>query len=851
MYAGETGSSEEMKASIAVDGTIPIARDGKVGVTIAASPVLASTGPRRGMPARVVRMTRRTAWPAWANAVAVLGTIIVVFTQLHPNLLFLQTTTAGGDTGAHVALPAFLKSNLLAHGQLTGWDPGWYDGFPLYTFYFPLPGLVTVFLNAFVSYDVAFKLVTVLGSLLLPLCAWAFGRLAGLRNPAPACLAAATLPFLFEPSFSIYGGNLLSTLAGEFSFSLSLSLALLFLGVVAAGLRTGRHRALAAVLIAATLLCHLIPAMFAAVGAVVWLLIDADLPRMLRRGRRSVAAGHRWGGRVLWSVTAGLVGVGLTAWWLVPFGLEQAYTTNMGYTKVFGYPHLLFPGSFRWVLVAVVVGLVAMVARRNRVAFFLVVMAALSAGAVILDPAGKLYNVRFLPLWFLCLYLLAGYALAEVVSAVARLARRRRINVWVRDVQQRLGSDEHREWIPGRRMTPFRRPVPVAVAAGAVVGPLVALAAACLVVVPPLAVPATTLAKVGVHVGPNQPSAWAAWNYSGYEKKPDYPEFQAVIQMMRSVGTGQGCGRTMWEYDPSLNRFGTTESLMLLPYFTRGCIGSQEGLLFESSSTTPFHFVNQNELSPNPSNAVVDLPYRGLDVALGIRHLQQLGVRYLLTSSTTVQSGAAADPAATQVGSSGPWSNTYNNQTLDTTWKVYRIADSGPVVPLANRPVVWQGVGASQSSWLAPAVAWYDAPARWDVVPAADGPSDWTRVPVGDPSPPVVREPATTVSEVHQSDQGISFHVDRPGTPVEVRTSYFPNWHASGAEGPYRVAPNLMVVVPTGHDVRLTYGRSSADDIGQLLTLVSAGAVVALVVIDRRARQRARMDRSRRVGPRR
>ena len=132
--------------------------------------------------------------------------------------------------GAHVALPAFLKSNLLNHGQVTGWDPGWYDGFPLYTFYFPLPGLVTVLLNGFFTYDVAFKLVTVLGSLLLPLCAWAFGRLAGLRDPGPACLAAATLPFLFEPSFSIYGGNLLSTLAGEFSFSLSLSLSLLFLG---------------------------------------------------------------------------------------------------------------------------------------------------------------------------------------------------------------------------------------------------------------------------------------------------------------------------------------------------------------------------------------------------------------------------------------------------------------------------------------------------------------------------------------------------------------------------------------------------------------------------------------------
>ncbi|HVC66815.1 MAG TPA: hypothetical protein VND44_04405 [Acidimicrobiales bacterium] len=797
------------------------------------------------------RLTARTAWPAWANAVAVVGVMAVTLSQLHPELLVLATTTAGGDTGAHVALPAFLESHLLVHGQVTGWDPGWYDGFPLYTFYFPLPGLLTVLVNTVVTYDVAFKLVTVLGSLLLPVCAWAFGRLARLRDPVPACLAAATLPFLFEPSFSIYGGNLLSTLAGEFSFSLGLSLSLLFLGVVASGLRTGRHRALAAALFAATLLCHLIPALFAAVGAVVLLLLDADLVRAVGRSRRAVAAGHRWGGRVLWSVVTGVVGLGLCAWWLVPFGLEQAYTTNMGYTKVFGYPHLLFPGSFRWVLVLDVVGVVAMVARRNRMALFLVIMAALSAAAMILDPASKLYNVRFLPLWFLCLYLLAGYAVAEVVAATARLARRHRLNLWVSDVRRRMGTADGRAEVPGRRITPYRRPVPVAVAAGAVVGPLVALAGACLAVVPPLAVPASTLAKIGVHVGPDQPSAWAQWNYSGYERKPDYPEFQAVIQMMRQVGAEQGCGRAMWEYDPSLNRFGTTESLMLLPYFTDGCIDSQEGLLFESASSTPFHFINQDELSPDPSKAVVAVPdgaYGGLDVHLGIQHLQQMGVRYLLASSTTVQSAAAADPAATLVGTSGPWSTSYNGQPLDTTWKVYRIADSQLVVPLAHRPVVWRGIAPDQSAWLPPAVAWYNDPSRWGVVPAADGPADWTRVAIGDRHPAAVPEPTTTVSDVRQSDQSISFHVDRVGVPVEVRVSYFPNWVASGASGPYRVAPNLMVVVPTSHDVTLTYGRTAADDLGLVLTLAAVAAVVVLVVVDRRARRTRRAARASRQG---
>ena len=791
----------------------------------------------RQAPSLLRRLTARSAWPGWANVVAVLGVTLVALSQLHPSLLLANTTTAGGDTGAHVILPAFMKSHLLTHGQLTGWDPGWYDGFPVYTFYFPLPGLITVLFNTVLSYDVAFKLVTVLGTLLLPVCAWAFGRLARLRDPAPACLAAATLPFLFEPSFSIYGGNLLSTLAGEFSFSLSLSFALLFLGVVASGLRTGRHRALAAMLFAATLLSHLIPALFAIVGAGVWLLLDADAARGLRRGLRGRVARRRWSRRLVWSVVAMGVGIGLTAWWLVPFDLGQAYTTDMGYTKVFGFLHLLFPASARWVLAADLVGVVAMVARRNRVALFLCVMGGISAAVVVLDPTPKLYNVRFLPLWFLCMYLLAGYALGEVITAVARWNRRRRLDQWVSVVRERLTAAHGVPWRPGARVSRFRRPAPDSSPPGSLVGPIIALAAACLAVVPPLVLPSSSLAHVGVTVGANQPSAWADWNYSGYERKPDYAEYKAVIQMMAQVGTGQGCGRTMWEYDPSLNRFGTTMSLMLLPYWTNGCVNSMEGLLFESASTTPFHFINQNELSVNPSDAVVGLPYGGLNVPLGIEHLQQLGVRYLLASSTAVEQAAASDANVTQVASSGPWATSYNGQALNTTWKVYKIKNTALVQPLANQPVVWKGVTPGQTSWLAPAVNWYDSPGRWSVVPAADGPSAWARVPINDKQPTPVPEPTTTVSRISQTDNAVSFHVDKVGVPVEVKVSYFPNWQASGADGPWRTAPNLMVVVPTSHDVILHYASSGADKAGELISVLAVVAAVALAIAGRRARR--------------
>src|SRR6202044_2478526 len=113
-----------------------------------------------------------------------------------------------------------------------------------------LPIFMIVFASYVIPYNIAFKLVSVLGLVTLPIAAWAFGRLARLPFPGPACLAAATLPYLFSREFTIYGGNIASTMAGEFSFSIGLSLALLFLGVVARGLDDGRHRALAALLLA-------------------------------------------------------------------------------------------------------------------------------------------------------------------------------------------------------------------------------------------------------------------------------------------------------------------------------------------------------------------------------------------------------------------------------------------------------------------------------------------------------------------------------------------------------------------------------------------------------------------------
>ena len=56
----------------------------------------------------------------------------VAFTlwRLHPRLLLTDTTPAGGDMGAHVWAPAFLRDHLLPSLRLTGWTQDWYAASP-------------------------------------------------------------------------------------------------------------------------------------------------------------------------------------------------------------------------------------------------------------------------------------------------------------------------------------------------------------------------------------------------------------------------------------------------------------------------------------------------------------------------------------------------------------------------------------------------------------------------------------------------------------------------------------------------------------------------------------------------
>jgi hypothetical protein len=147
----------------------------------------------------------------------------------------------------------------------------------------------------------------------LPFCSWLFGRFARLAFPIPELLVVASTVFLFDESFTIYGGNIASTMAGEFSFSIALAFSIFGFGVFMRGLETASGRVASSVLLALAALCHGIVLLFAFTGYLLILAMHRE------------AAKWRFGLPVIGTAVL------LSAFWVVPFVLNHAFMTDMKY----------------------------------------------------------------------------------------------------------------------------------------------------------------------------------------------------------------------------------------------------------------------------------------------------------------------------------------------------------------------------------------------------------------------------------------------------------------------------------------------------------------------------------------
>ncbi len=188
------------------------------------------------------------------------GIYLILFYFFNPRLIFSTATPTGGDMGSHYYNALYASKTFFQNPTIFIWDFNWFAGYPPFIFYFPLSFVLIAILNLLLPLPVAFKLIVISGTFLLPPAIFYLIKSFRLKNYYGYMGAILSLVFLFnsnmQSSAQIWGGTVMSVLAGEFAQSLSIALGLFFIGAFYRALDSEEKSLWPALLLGFTLLAH-------------------------------------------------------------------------------------------------------------------------------------------------------------------------------------------------------------------------------------------------------------------------------------------------------------------------------------------------------------------------------------------------------------------------------------------------------------------------------------------------------------------------------------------------------------------------------------------------------------------
>jgi hypothetical protein len=342
----------------------------------------------------------------FVNLAVLIGIVFFLLSYFKPDLLLSITTTSGGDTASHYYPTKFMRDYLLPNGKIVGWSPGWYAGFPMFQFYFPPLFALAALMSYLIPLEISFKIVTVLGTFLLPLLTFFGMRLMKFKFPIPIIAAIFTLFLLFNEGNSMWGGNIPSTLAGEFSYSFSLSLTILFFGFLYQGMETRKHALTNSILVAAITFSHVYTMLFSLFSSVFFLL-----EKKFRKLIQNLA----------YLIKVYAIGFLIIGFWLVPFALKISYTTPYNFTWAYGnarkeiLPDILLPAA-----ALAVFGSILAVRKRDRRILFMLFSILVSSAFYFLSSLIGVVDIRFIPFIQLMITVIAAYGLNELMDKIGR-----------------------------------------------------------------------------------------------------------------------------------------------------------------------------------------------------------------------------------------------------------------------------------------------------------------------------------------------------------------------------------------------------------------------------------------------
>jgi 6-pyruvoyl-tetrahydropterin synthase related domain len=708
---------------------------------------------------------------ALLDVAVIVAALVFIGSYFPRSVMFADTTTNGGDMGSHFYPAVYLREVLLPRGQVVGWCPGNYCGFPLFQFYFPLPFLIAAAMSLAIPLTVAFKLATVLGTFMLPPCAYLGLRLAGVPFPGPALGVLASLPFLFIENNSMWGANIPSTLAGEFTFSFATALAVLFLGTLHRTMETGRGRAWNGLLVALIGLSHGYALLWAGATSLT----------------EAISTRHWWRRVGTLFVVHGL-GILLMAFWLVPLLAYLPWSTaysHVWYLRAFWaevLPPILQPMVAIAVLGTAGVGVHAAWRRQPFPRGLAKVWAGALVGMLFYLTARTFHvvDIRFVPFFQLGICLAAAASVGHLLAA--------------------LPMPELWPAIGVLAVLPYVQSGVPPEAAGAI---------------------NAQLQRIGIqqpiqfYRGVSFIPSWITWNYSGFERKSLWGTFKALNDHLRGTYRDP---RVVYEHSSDNEALGTVRAFESLPLFSGR--STLEGLYMQAAATSPFVFYTQSEISQQMSCPFPDYGCAHLDLEQGLEHLRMFNVSQFIVRSAKVKAEIAKTPGLVREFGAG-------------NYEIYRVEgnDGRYAVPLAQAPVLvlthtwkedaYRWFKRARPADPVPVFAEEVDPAEREAFGAVVDhlPAEYTSRSLG-ALPPLTEE---------MGYQSIKVKGCTPGHPVLVRISYHPRWRSLSGEKVWLAAPSFMLVFPKGEEFELVFDGGPPMTLG--FTLSVAGWLVFVIAI--------------------
>ena len=698
---------------------------------------------------------------------------------LRLDLIFLNTMPTGGDMGAHVVPIKYFIDNFALNFQLNGWSNDWFAGYPLYFFYFPFPAILTFFLDLILPYGIAFKLM-VTGSIILVI--YSFERLFRKNHSDFAIIGfIAGLTYVLTESFTIYGGNLASTLAGQFSFTYSIAFANLAIASISKSKNKNRH-VISALFLGLSLLSHLIPFLIYSLIYVYYWTKEKNT--------------------IIEKSSSVLVFTFLSARFLTSLFANLEYTTNMSYTPYTKLADLIKSdiAPFLLATIAILFFNFKEIYLKKETSFFEWFMLLNSIILYFFVPEGALWNgriVSFLNLAAIVIF----FKLFE--SQIENIFKYEQGSSLLKIISISLLIIYFFNFFEKWNIASFR----------IFLYPLILMFLVGFIYFLSSSTNIFKLATAGLIIFTiTFLPYWVSWNFNGYENKDQWSDIDNLYSSLNKLSPG----RVMWEPNSDLNKYGTPMVLMTIPLYTNH--SSMEGLYFDSSITTPFHFIAVSGLAERPSNPVGGLRYINNQFEKGEEYLVDLGVDYFISYTESITKKAYESSKLMHLFSSGPF--TVFGIESEKVELVNQEIIEFEKVPYFERTLSALFRDTAYSNFFAESYENFQNLSSQRIIEISSSSPQLQKSMSGE----------VGISGLTITSERIAFSTDRPNELHLIKVSYFPNWEIVNGEGPYRISPSFMAVVPYSENVEINFVKTKFESFSFYIALFSLLSFVSLSI---------------------